>query len=49
MKDEKENVVKELEKKMGIWSVGWIFKDLVDDDVKKGNVKNVRKIGSKLL
>lgn len=36
--DEKEPVVQELAQQLGLCRVGWIFTDLVADDVKKGTV-----------
>jgi len=36
--DEKEHVVQELAQQLGLYRVGWIFTDLVADDVKKGTV-----------
>jgi len=36
--DVKEHVVQELAQQLGLYRVGWIFTDLVADDVKKGTV-----------
>ncbi|KAK3797242.1 hypothetical protein RRG08_030467 [Elysia crispata] len=40
--DPKEAVVKAAAEKMGLVPVGWIFTDLVADDLSKGTVKNFR-------
>ena len=39
--DEKEHVVQELAQQLGLCRVGWIFTDLVADDVKKGTVSRI--------
>lgn len=36
--DEKEALVEELGRTLNLWRVGWIFTDLIADDVKKGTV-----------
>jgi nuclear protein localization family protein 4 len=38
LSDEKEPVVQEMAQQLGLCQVGWIFTDLVADDVKKGTV-----------
>ncbi|XP_057323162.1 nuclear protein localization protein 4 homolog isoform X2 [Microplitis mediator] len=47
--DEKEPLVQELAQKLDLRRVGWIFTDLIADDVKKGTVKHVRNIESHFL
>ncbi|XP_021925198.1 nuclear protein localization protein 4 homolog [Zootermopsis nevadensis] len=47
--DEKELVVQEMAQQLGLHQVGWIFTDLVADDIKKGTVKHVRNIESHFL
>ncbi|KAL0279488.1 UNVERIFIED_CONTAM: hypothetical protein PYX00_001032 [Menopon gallinae] len=47
--DDKEKLVEELAKQLGLVRVGWIFTDLVADDVQKGTVKHVRNIESHFL
>ncbi|PSN33783.1 Nuclear protein localization protein 4, partial [Blattella germanica] len=47
--DDKETLVQELALQLGLRRVGWIFTDLVADDVKKGTVKHVRNIESHFL
>lgn len=47
--DEKEVLVDELAQSLGLRRVGWIFTDLIADDVKKGTVKHVRNIESHFL
>ncbi|XP_041362260.1 nuclear protein localization protein 4 homolog [Gigantopelta aegis] len=42
LEDEKENVVNQVAEKLGVRPVGWIFTDLVADDLTKGTVKNFR-------
>lgn len=36
--DEKETQVDELAQSLGLKKVGWIFTDLIADDIKKGTV-----------
>ena len=38
MPDDKEHLVQELAQQLGLCRIGWIFTDLVADDVKKGTV-----------
>ncbi|KAK1135517.1 nuclear protein localization protein 4 [Melipona bicolor] len=47
--DEKEAVVDELAHLLNLKRVGWIFTDLIADDIKKGTVKHVRNIESHFL
>lgn len=47
--DEKESIVDELARSLNLKRVGWIFTDLIADDVKKGTVKHVRNIESHFL
>ncbi|XP_003399190.1 nuclear protein localization protein 4 homolog [Bombus terrestris] len=47
--DEKEVVVDELAHLLNLKRVGWIFTDLIVDDIKKGTVKHVRNIESHFL
>lgn len=47
--DEKEAVVNQIANALGIRKVGWIFTDLVPDDVKKGTVKHTRNVDSHFL
>nr|XP_018916452.1 PREDICTED: nuclear protein localization protein 4 homolog [Bemisia tabaci] len=47
--DEKEPLVDELAKQLGLRKVGWIFTDLLADDLQKGTVKHVRNIDSHFL
>ncbi|GAB1599941.1 nuclear protein localization protein 4 homolog [Argonauta hians] len=42
MKDDKEELVKKIAEKMGIYPVGWIFTDLMAEDLKKATVKHYR-------
>lgn len=47
--DEKEQVVEELARNLGLRRVGWIFTDLLADDMQKGTVKHNRNIQSHFL
>ncbi|XP_034939345.1 nuclear protein localization protein 4 homolog isoform X2 [Chelonus insularis] len=47
--DEREALVEELAQKLDLRRVGWIFTDLIAEDVKKGTVKHVRNIQSHFL
>ncbi|XP_035743841.1 nuclear protein localization protein 4 homolog isoform X2 [Vespa mandarinia] len=47
--DEKETLVDELARSLNLKRIGWIFTDLIADDVKKGTVKHVRNIESHFL
>ncbi|XP_015608154.1 nuclear protein localization protein 4 homolog [Cephus cinctus] len=49
LQDDKETLVDELARSLDIRRVGWIFTDLIADDVKKGTVKHVRNIDSHFL
>jgi nuclear protein localization family protein 4 len=39
--DEKETQIDELAHSLNLKKVGWIFTDLIADDVKKGTVSNL--------
>lgn len=47
--DEREALVEELGRTLNLRRIGWIFTDLIADDVKKGTVKHVRNIESHFL
>nr|CAD7411653.1 unnamed protein product [Timema cristinae] len=47
--DDKDALVDQLAQQLGLHRVGWIFTDLVADDVTKGTVKHVRNIESHFL
>ncbi|XP_076243670.1 nuclear protein localization 4 isoform X2 [Calliopsis andreniformis] len=47
--DERQNLVDELAHLLNLKKVGWIFTDLIADDVKKGTVKHVRNVESHFL
>ncbi|KAL1497698.1 hypothetical protein ABEB36_008615 [Hypothenemus hampei] len=47
--DEKEAVVNQIANSLGIRRVGWIFTDLVPDDIQKGTVKHTRNVNSHFL
>lgn len=47
--DEREQIVDELAVKLGLQRVGWIFTDLLAEDMQKGTVKHVRNITSHFL
>lgn len=47
--DEREPIVEELARSLGLRSVGWIFTDLLADDMQKGTVKHNRNITSHFL
>ncbi|XP_033213216.1 nuclear protein localization protein 4 homolog isoform X1 [Belonocnema kinseyi] len=47
--DGKEALVDQLARSLNLRRVGWIFTDLIADDVKKGTVKHVRNIESHFL
>ncbi|XP_012147507.1 nuclear protein localization 4 isoform X1 [Megachile rotundata] len=47
--DERKALVDELARLLNLRKVGWIFTDLIADDVKKGTVKHVRNIESHFL
>ncbi|KAG7209636.1 hypothetical protein KM043_011283 [Ampulex compressa] len=47
--DERETLVDELAQSLNLRRVGWIFTDLIADDIKKGTVKHVRNIESHFL
>ncbi|XP_012271520.1 nuclear protein localization protein 4 homolog isoform X2 [Orussus abietinus] len=47
--DEKEALVDDLARSLNLRRVGWIFTDLIADDIVKGTVKHVRNIESHFL
>ncbi|KAK6643250.1 hypothetical protein RUM43_004755 [Polyplax serrata] len=47
--DDREQIVEELARHLGLVRVGWIFTDLIADDIQKGTVKHVRNIESHFL
>lgn len=47
--DDREQVVQQLAERLGLRRVGWIFTDLLADDVQKGTVKHTRNIESHFL
>ncbi|KAJ8683153.1 hypothetical protein QAD02_018945 [Eretmocerus hayati] len=47
--DDREILVDQLAQSLNLKKVGWIFTDLIADDVKKGTVKHVRNIESHFL
>ncbi|XP_075231079.1 nuclear protein localization 4 isoform X2 [Lycorma delicatula] len=47
--DDKEQIVEEIASQLGLRRVGWIFTDLVAEDLKKGTVKHVRNVNSHFL
>lgn len=47
--DDKEDIVDDLATQIGLRRVGWIFTDLVADDIKKGTVKHFRNIEGHFL
>ncbi|XP_011497718.1 PREDICTED: nuclear protein localization protein 4 homolog isoform X2 [Ceratosolen solmsi marchali] len=49
LSDDKETQIDELAQSLNLKKVGWIFTDLIADDVKKGTVKHVRNIESHFL
>ncbi|KAF4525902.1 hypothetical protein B566_EDAN013152 [Ephemera danica] len=47
--DERRGLVDELAEQLGLCCVGWIFTDLLAEDIKKGTVKHCRNIESHFL
>ncbi|RZF33940.1 hypothetical protein LSTR_LSTR006322 [Laodelphax striatellus] len=47
--DEREALVDEIAGKLGLRRVGWIFTDLLPEDLKKGTVKHIRNMESHFL
>ncbi|XP_077294735.1 nuclear protein localization 4 isoform X2 [Arctopsyche grandis] len=47
--DDRKGVVDEIAKKLGLTCVGWIFTDLLSEDVAKGTVQHIRGIESHFL
>ena len=47
--NDQEDTVNQLAAALGLRRVGWIFTDLIPDDVKKGTVKHVRNINTHFL
>ncbi len=44
LNDEKIDIVNEIAQGLGLRCVGWIFTDLIPEDVSKGTVKHIRGI-----
>ena len=42
LEDPAEEDVNKVAERLGIWPVGWIFTDLIADDLSKGTVKHFR-------
>lgn len=47
--DDREQIVESLASELGLRRVGWIFTDLVAEDLQKGTVRHTRNIDSHLL
>ncbi|XP_014262142.1 nuclear protein localization protein 4 homolog isoform X1 [Cimex lectularius] len=47
--DERESLVNDIARMLGLVKVGWIFTDLIADDVQKGTVKHIRNIDTHFL
>lgn len=47
--DDREEIVEQLAANLGLRRVGWIFTDLIAEDVQKGTVKQVRNINTHFL
>lgn len=47
--DEKAHIVDKIAKDLGLVKVGWIFTDLIAEDLQKGTVKHIRNIDSHFL
>ncbi|XP_054717743.1 nuclear protein localization protein 4 homolog [Uloborus diversus] len=47
--DEKAKIVDKIAESLGLAKVGWIFTDLIAEDLQKGTVKNIRNINSHFL
>uniref|UniRef100_A0A1B6CST9 Nuclear protein localization protein 4 homolog n=2 Tax=Clastoptera arizonana TaxID=38151 RepID=A0A1B6CST9_9HEMI len=47
--DDKESIVNDIAKELGLCKVGWIFTDLLADNLQKGTVKHTRSIDSHFL
>ena len=47
--DEKEPVINQIATALGLRIVGWIFTDLLAEDVKQGTVKHTRNVESHFL
>lgn len=42
LNDEKTTIVNEIAEGLGLRCIGWIFTDLIPEDVSKGTVKHIR-------
>lgn len=49
MRDDKEECVESLASSLGLSRVGWIFTDLIPENIQKGTVKHLRHIDSHFL
>jgi nuclear protein localization family protein 4 len=49
LRDDKEELVEDLARSLGLRRVGWIFTDLIPEDMQKGTVKHSRNINSHFL
>lgn len=49
LKDDREDFVKQLADGLGLQPVGWIFTDLIAEDVQKGTVKHTRHVDTYFL
>lgn len=47
--DDREEIVDQIAEQLGLRRVGWIFTDLLADDIQKGTVKHTRNIDSHFL
>lgn len=47
--DDREQIVDQIAVQLGLRRVGWIFTDLLADDIQKGTVKHTRNIDSHFL
>lgn len=47
--DEKADIVERIAKELGLMKVGWIFTDLIAENLQKGTVKHIRNINSHFL
>ncbi|KAJ8959763.1 hypothetical protein NQ314_006192 [Rhamnusium bicolor] len=49
LSDEREEIVEHIANSLGLRRVGWIFTDLLAEDIQKGTVKHTRNIESHFL
>lgn len=47
--DEREKIVEQIAEELGLIRVGWIFTDLLAENIQKGTVKHTRNIDSHFL